>query len=149
MASCMLHAKSLPQILWAEELNCATYIQNIISHRSVKDKTPYNAWSILKPEVTHFCIFSSRPWAQIPSEKRKALYPQKTECNLFGYPNNVNGYILIDLSFERLIIERSFQFEESVLHVPQKPHANTFVLPSVRDEEHAHVDSSLYEIYDS
>jgi hypothetical protein len=100
MASCMLHAKSLPQRLWSEELNCATYIQNIFSHRSVKDKTPYDAWSILKPEVTHFCVFGSRPWAQIPYEKRKALDPQKTECNFFGYPNDVNGYILIDLSFE-------------------------------------------------
>jgi hypothetical protein len=28
ITSCMLHAKSLPQRLWAEALNCATYIQN-------------------------------------------------------------------------------------------------------------------------
>jgi hypothetical protein len=47
----MLHAKSLPQRLWAEALNCATYIQNIYPRRSVKDKTPYDAWSGLKPEV--------------------------------------------------------------------------------------------------
>jgi transposase InsO family protein len=75
MASCMLHAKSLPQRLWAEALNCATYIQNRSPHRSVKDKTPYEAWSSLKPEVAHFHIFGSRAWAWIPSEKRKALDP--------------------------------------------------------------------------
>ena len=40
MASCMLHAKSLPQRLWAEALNCETYIQNRSPHRFVKDKTP-------------------------------------------------------------------------------------------------------------
>jgi hypothetical protein len=57
MASCMLHAKSLPQRLWAEALNCATYIQNRSPHRSVKDKIPYEAWSDLKLEVTHFRIF--------------------------------------------------------------------------------------------
>jgi hypothetical protein len=62
MASCMLHAKSLPQILWAESLNCETYIQNISPHRFVKDKTPYEAWSGLKPEVTHFLIFGSHAW---------------------------------------------------------------------------------------
>jgi hypothetical protein len=78
MASCMLHAKSLPQRLWDEALNCATYIQNRSPHRSVKDKTPYEAWSGLKPEVTHFRIFGSRAWARIPSEKRKALDPQST-----------------------------------------------------------------------
>ena len=35
MASCMLHAKSLPQRLWAEALSCATYIQNISPHRYI------------------------------------------------------------------------------------------------------------------
>jgi transposase InsO family protein len=63
MASCMLHAKSLPQRLLAQALNCATYIQNRSPHRYVKDKTPYEAWSGLKPEVTHFHIFSSCAWA--------------------------------------------------------------------------------------
>jgi hypothetical protein len=75
MASCMLHAKSLPQGLWDEALNCATYIQNRSPHRSVKDKTPYESWSGLKLEVTHFCIFGSRAWARIPYENRKALDP--------------------------------------------------------------------------
>jgi hypothetical protein len=73
MASCMLHEKSLPQRLWAEALNCETYIQKISSHRSVKDKTHYEAWSGLKLEVTHFYIFSSRAWSKIPSKKRRTL----------------------------------------------------------------------------
>ena len=57
MTSCMLHAKSLQQRLWAKALNCETDIQNISPHRSIKDKTPYEAWSGLKPEVTHFRSF--------------------------------------------------------------------------------------------
>jgi hypothetical protein len=131
MASCMLHAKSLPQRLWAKALNCATYIQNRSPRRSVKDKTPYEAWSGLKPEVAHFHIFGSRAWAQIPSEKRKALDPQSTGCIFVGYPDSVKGYRLIDLSLNRIIIEHSFQFEESVSHVPQQSHADTFTLPPV------------------
>jgi hypothetical protein len=75
----MLHAKSLPQRLWSKALNYATYIQNKSPHRSVKDKTPYEAWSGLQPEVIHFHIFGSRAWARIPSEKRKALDPKSTE----------------------------------------------------------------------
>jgi hypothetical protein len=98
MASCMLHAKSLPQRLWAEALNCATYIQNRSPHRYVKDKTPYEAWSGLKLEVTHFRIFGSRAWARIPSEKRKALDPQRTECIFVGDPDGVKRFRLIDLS---------------------------------------------------
>jgi len=54
MASCMFPARSLPFKLWVEALNCANYIQNIYPRRSVKDMTPFEAWSCCKPEVTHF-----------------------------------------------------------------------------------------------
>jgi hypothetical protein len=61
----------------------------------------------------------------------------------------VKGYKLIDLSLDWLIIEHSVQFEESVSHVPQQSHAYTFVLPPIRDDEHAHADSSSDESFDS
>jgi hypothetical protein len=80
MASSMLHAMSLPLRLWVEALNCGTYIKNISPHIFFKDKIPYEAWSDLKLEVTHFHIFGSRAWARIPSMKRKALDPQSREC---------------------------------------------------------------------
>jgi transposase InsO family protein len=79
MASFMMDAKSLPQRLWAEALNCAIFIQNRSPHISVKDKTPYEAWSGLKLEVTHFHIFGWHAWARIPSKKRKELYPHSIE----------------------------------------------------------------------
>jgi hypothetical protein len=60
----------------------------------------------------------------------------------------VKGYSFIDISSDRLIIENSVQFEESVSHVPQQLHADTFVLPPVRDDEHAHADSSSNESSD-
>jgi hypothetical protein len=136
----MLHAKSLPHRLWAKALNCATYIQNRSLHRYVKDKTPYEAWSGLKLEVTHFHIFGSHAWARIPSEKKKALDPQRTKCIFVGYPNDVKGYQLIYLSSDQLIIEHSVQFKESVSHVPQQSHADIFTLPPVQDDEHAHAE---------
>jgi hypothetical protein len=95
--------------------------------------------------VTHFHIFGSRAWAWIPSEKRKALDPQSTECIFVGYPDGVKRYHLIDISSDRLIIECSVQFEEIVSHAPQQPHADTFIPPPVRDDEHAHADTSSDE----
>ena len=53
----------------------------------------------------------------------------------------MKGYCLIDISLDRLIIECSVQFEESVLHVPQQPHEDTFILPPIWDDENAHADS--------
>jgi hypothetical protein len=61
----------------------------------------------------------------------------------------VKGYRLIDISSDQLIIEHSVQFEESVSHVPQQSHADTFTLPPVRNDEHAHAGSSSDESFDS
>jgi hypothetical protein len=68
-----------------------------------------------------------------------------TECIFVGYLNGVKGYKIIDLSSDWLVIERSVQFEESISHVPQQLHADTFSLPPVRDDEHAHAESFLDE----
>jgi hypothetical protein len=59
----------------------------------------------------------------------------------------VKGYILIDISSDQIIIKCSVQFEEIVSHVPQQSHADTFVLPPIRDDDHAHVNSSLDESF--
>jgi hypothetical protein len=142
MASCMLHARSLPPKLWVEALNCANHIQNKSPHIFIKDMTHFEAWSGNKPEVTHFRVFDSRAWADIPSEKRKALDPQRTACIFVRYPDDVKGYRLIHPSTDQLIIERSVQFEESLSHAPHEPHAGTFVLPPIRDDESAHSEST-------
>jgi hypothetical protein len=61
----------------------------------------------------------------------------------------VKGYRLIDLSSNQLIIERSVQFEESVSHVLHHSHVETFILPHLRDDEHAHAESSSEKSSDS
>ena len=103
----MLHARSLPSKIWAEALNCATYIHNRSPHVYVEDMTPFEAWTGDKIDVTHFRIFGSRAWVHIPSEKKKALDPQITPCIFVGYLDDVKGYMLIDPSTNWLIIERS------------------------------------------
>jgi hypothetical protein len=126
-------------------LNCVAYIQNIASHKYVEDKTPFEAWTGDKPDVTHFRIFGSREWAHIPSEKRKSLDPQSTPFIFVGYPDDVKGYILIDPSTYRIIIEHSVQFEESPLHAPPVKHVETRVLPlvpDIRDDDSTHSDAT-------
>jgi hypothetical protein len=144
----MLHARSLPSKFWAKALNCVPYIQNRSPHRFVEDMTPFEAWTSHKPNVTHFRIFGSHACAHIPSEKRKALNPQSTPCIFVGYPNDVKVYRLIDPSTDRLIIERSVQFEESPLHAP---HVNILVLPSIpdiKDDDSIHSDATYSDSED-
>ena len=71
----MIDAKDLSPKIWVEAINFIAYIHNNYLHKSVKWKTPYEAWFGHKPNISHFRIFGSREWARIPSEKRKALQP--------------------------------------------------------------------------
>ena len=73
MATCMIEARGLSPKLWPESISCAAHIQNRAFHKSVKAKTPFEAWFGQKPNVLNFRIFETRAWARIPSEKRKAL----------------------------------------------------------------------------
>ena len=58
-----------------------------------------------------------------------------------GYLDAVKGYKLIDPSIDKLFIERSVQFEESLVHAPLEPHVETFVPlppPCISDDESTH-----------
>ena len=75
MVVCMIEEKDLSPKIWDEDINFSPHIQNKEFYKSVKGKTPYEAWFCHKPNVSHFGIFGSRAWARIPSEKRKSLQP--------------------------------------------------------------------------
>ena len=105
MATCMIEGKDLSPKICDESINCSTYIQNIYLHKSLKRKTPYDAWFGHKPNISHLRIFGSRAWTQIPSEKRKALQPQRKECIMVGYGDEKKCYNLFDTSIHKTFIE--------------------------------------------
>jgi hypothetical protein len=102
--------------LWDEAIDCETYIQNRVPHKSLKGTTPFECWIGKKPKVSHFRIFGSRAWAHIPTDKRKDLEPQSVECIFVGYHEGVNEYIFLDSHTEKFILARSVKFEEESLH---------------------------------
>ena len=57
MATCMIEEKDRSPKIWDEAINCATYVKNKELHKSIKGKTPYEAWFGHKPNVSHFRIF--------------------------------------------------------------------------------------------
>ena len=73
MASCMLQSKGLSLYFWSEAVNYANYIVNRTPTKALKNITPEEAWSSIKPDVSNFCVFGSAVWDHIPNEKHKAL----------------------------------------------------------------------------
>jgi hypothetical protein len=71
MANCMIQSKGLSLKYWAEAINCANYIVNRTPTKALKNITLEEAWTKIKPDVSHFRVFGSIAWAHIPDEKRK------------------------------------------------------------------------------
>ena len=115
MATCILHAKHLPPSLWAETVNCASYLHNRVPHKSVVGVTPFKALHGYKPNVSHMRVFGSKYWARIPLDKRKAFQAQSSECILLGYAEDGKAYKLMEVATRKCFNERSVKFEEDQL----------------------------------
>jgi hypothetical protein len=126
MANCMIQSKGLSLKYWAEVINCANYIVNHTPTKALKNITPEEAWTKIKPDVSHFRVFGSIAWANIPNEKRKALQPKSEKCIFVGYSEDVKGYRLLQPHCNEIIIRRDVIFDENLL--AYEP--NTMIVPS-------------------
>ena len=57
MARTMMNEKGLPKYFWAEAVHAAVHILNRCPTKALKDKTPVEALSGIKPSISHFKIF--------------------------------------------------------------------------------------------
>jgi hypothetical protein len=98
-----------------EAINYENYIVNHTPTKALKNITPEEAWTKIKPDVSHFCVFGSIAWAHIPDEKRKALQPKSEKCIFVGYSKDVKGYKLLQSHCNEIIIRRDVKFDENLL----------------------------------
>jgi hypothetical protein len=71
----MIHDQSLPMTLWEEACMTMVYVQNIIPHQIMKNITPEEAFTKVKPEIGHFRIFVCPVYFHVPKEKTSKLEP--------------------------------------------------------------------------
>jgi hypothetical protein len=81
----MIHDQHLPMILWAEASMTAVYGQNRSPHHILKNMTPEEAFTIVKPEVGHFRIFGCPVYLHVPKEKRSKIDPSGRKGTFVGY----------------------------------------------------------------
>jgi hypothetical protein len=130
MANCMIQSKGLSLKYWVEAINCANYIVNHTPTKALKNITPEEAWTKIKPDVSHFCVFGSIAWAHIPDEKRKELQPKSEKCIFVGYSEDVKGYRLLQPHCNEIIIRRDVKFDENILACEP----NSTIVPSLACE---------------
>lgn len=93
MVRYMLKSKRLPNFMWGEAVLTTTYILNLSSTKRLKGITPEEAWSEVKPNVTHLKIFGSICYKHVPDQLRKKLNDKRLPLILVRY-NSTKGYNL-------------------------------------------------------
>ena len=92
MARCFLFEKKMPSNFWVEVVNTFVYLLNRLPTKSLKNKTPYEAWYIVKSSVNHLKIFGSTCYYHVPEPKRSKLDNKAQKGILIGYGTSTKGY---------------------------------------------------------
>ncbi|MCH81290.1 copia-type polyprotein, partial [Trifolium medium] len=109
----MISAKGVPKQFWPEAVLWAVYVMNRSPTTSVKDKTPEEAWSGVKPSVKHFNKFGCLAHVHVNDVNRKKLDSKSKICVLLGISEESKAYKLYDPTTKKIIISRDVVFEES------------------------------------
>ncbi|XP_057826602.2 retrovirus-related Pol polyprotein from transposon TNT 1-94 isoform X1 [Cryptomeria japonica] len=112
VARAMIHDQDLQPFLWAEASKTTVYIQNRCPHRALKDVTPEEAFTGIKPDINHLRIFGSPMYVHVPKEKRTKLDPSGKKGILVGY-NESSKAFRIYISGQRYVeVSRDVTFED-------------------------------------
>jgi hypothetical protein len=110
----MIHDQNLPMILWAEASMTAVYIQNRSPHKILRNMTPEEAFTGVKPEVGHFRIFECPVYFNVPKEKRTKLDPSGRKGTFVGYSESSKAYRIYIPGQRQIEVNRDVTFEEEI-----------------------------------
>lgn len=132
MGRCLLLDAKMPKKYWAEAINTACYLQNLLPSSAIS-KTPFELWTLEKPDVDHLQLFGSQAYVWIPKEKRSKLDSKSVKMTFVGYSQQHKGYRFLDLSTNKIVVSRDARFIpaeevcetenqlESIVFYPFKP----------------------------
>ena len=112
MVHSMLSDRNIPTTLWAKAVNWTVYVLNRCPTLAVKDVTPEEAWSGVKPSVDHFRVFGCIAHAHVPESRRTKLDNRIITCTLLGVSEESKGYKLFDPVTKKVVVNRDVIFEE-------------------------------------
>ena len=86
------------------------YIQNKCPHAILKDKTPEEVFSRIKPKVGHLRIFGCPVYIHVPKEKRTKMEPSGKKGVFVGYSENSKAYRIYVPGQRQIEVSRDVTF---------------------------------------
>lgn len=114
MARCMILQASLPDSLWAEAVNTATYLRNRCVTKCLDGITPFEAWTQRKPYVDFFRTIGSKTIALNENQRGRKFQPKGDEYLLVDYSDESKAYRLWKPGTKTIIKARDVKFFERI-----------------------------------
>ncbi len=109
-ARSMILAQGLGVELWGKVVNTMMYIKYRCPTKARDSKTPQEAWSGRKPDVSHLRVFGCKAFAHVP--ERTKLVSKSMPCVFLGYCEGTKAYRLKCVETKRIIKSRDVAFIE-------------------------------------
>ncbi|MBW0535649.1 hypothetical protein O181_075364 [Austropuccinia psidii MF-1] len=110
----LLNSSGLPNHYWADSLNTAVFLSNLIPTPSRFNLSPYTLWTGNPPRIKKLCVFGCRAIVSIPRNHREwKLGPAGEIGVLLGYENDNSAYQILRLSDKKVLISKHVRFDES------------------------------------
>ncbi len=97
---------------WAEAVNIVVHIKNQCPTKALESKTPQEAWTSRKFDVSHLRVFGCKAFAHILDGKESKLESKSMPCVFFGYCEGTKAYHLMCVETKRIIKSRDVVFLE-------------------------------------
>jgi hypothetical protein len=110
----MIHDHNLPMIMWEKASMTTVHVHNKSPHQILKNMTPEEAFTGVKPEVGHFRIFECPVYFHVPKEKRTKLDPSSRKSTCVGYSESSKAYWIYIPSQRQIEVSRDVVFEEKI-----------------------------------
>jgi hypothetical protein len=134
MARCLLKSKGVLGEFWGEAVSTAVYLLNRAPTKSLKGRTPFEAWHNRKPKVHHLRTFGCIANVKVAGPGVSKMSDRSIKMVFVGYETRTKGYRVYDPISRKLHISRNVIFEESK-GWDWKPHAQADPVTSVFDVE--------------
>jgi Integrase core domain len=105
--------------LWGEWVLTAAYIKDRTPTKSLKDKTPFEAYYGERPDLSNLCEIGCKAFVLIQNEDRPKIYARSIECVLVGYSQVSKAYRCYNTTTGHIMVSRNVQFIKRKDSVPR------------------------------
>ncbi|KAJ0500497.1 putative RNA-directed DNA polymerase [Helianthus annuus] len=111
MTRTILKSMKVPDELWAEAVRHSVFLLNRIGTKSVRNRTPYEAWKSSKPTLEHVRIFGCVAYVKKLNEITKLSDRSEPMVHL-GIEEGSKAYRLLNPKTNKIVVARDVVFDE-------------------------------------